>query len=397
MFYSVEVKADDGQFIEMLQGEDINQLLSKAIDLKTKGFLGYYYEKKKLKATAGKDLAEYVSRDLRSQQDKETGLLEFSVQNKLSVKWDSLLREFEDNNPEPVSEGAVSKPVFEKLPPEPKPDDPYYQYKSNIKDDLIPFRRQKNKEALKHEFERDYRKWEKQKERVEARNRIRYDEFMESKKKLEERNSSKYKEWEKLKDQLNDDIKIYSDGYKSLDAEAVEKYCELIISRSDFRGMRIDRKPALRYVEDKKFLFIEFTLPKKSELIKVKEITFDADGEQFLEVEYTDSELEGRYVKVLQNIALKVIYEILSLDSADAINEINFRGIVKKEDRITDRSINIPVMTIAAPKEEFLSLNLTTETLQDCFELLGGIYTSHHLHEEPVILQPASTYQRVLQ
>ena len=87
MQYSVEVRADDGQFIEMLQGEDINSLLNRAIDLKTRGFLGYYYEKKKLKSNAGKELADYVTRDLKSQQYKETNLVEITVQSKRPSYW----------------------------------------------------------------------------------------------------------------------------------------------------------------------------------------------------------------------------------------------------------------------------------------------------------------------
>ena len=397
MQYSVEVRADDGQFIEMLQGEDINSLLNRAIDLKTRGFLGYYYEKKKLKSNAGKELADYVTRDLKSQQYKETNLVEITVQDRLNIDWDTLLKEFDENNPQPVGELSLSEPVYEKYPPEPKIDDNYYKYKFNVKDEFIPFRKQKAIDALKLEFEKDYRKWLKQKERVEARNRIRYDEYQQLKEKQEGSNSKKFKDWENSRNIIVEEVRKYSKGYDKLNSESVEKFCELIISRSDFKGLKVDRKPAIRYVPDKRFLFIEFSLPKKDDLIKVKEITYDADGEQFIEVEFTDSELEARYVKVLQNVAFKIIYEVLSLDSADAIEEVNFRGIVKKVDRITGRSNNIPVLAISADKEEFMSLNVTAETMQDCFELLGGVYTDHHLKEEPARVKMTASYQNVLQ
>ncbi len=397
MQYSIEVRSDDGQFIEMLQGEDINSLLTRAIDLKTRGFLGYYYEKKKLKSNVGKELADYVTRDLKKQQSTETDLLELSMQNKLNVSWNMLLKEFEESNPQPVQENPFTEPVYEKYPPEPKIDDNYYQYKFNVKDEFIPFRKQKSLDALKLEFEKDYRKWSKQKERVEARNRVRFEEYQEMKQKTEGSNSKKFNEWEKIRNKIADDVKKYSFGYGQLNSESVEKFCELILSRSDFKGLKIDRKPAIRFVPDKKFLFLEFSLPRKEDLLEIKEITYDADGEQFLEVEFTDSELEARYVKVLQNVSFKVMYEILSLDSAEAIEELNFRGIVKMVDRVTGRNNNIPVLSISVDKEEFLSLNITTETIQDCFELLGGVYTNHHLKEEPVRMKMAQSYQHVAQ
>ena len=398
MQYSVEVRADDGQFIEMLQGEDINSLLNRAIDLKTRGFLGYYYEKKKLKANVGKELADYVTRDLKDQQSKETDLFGLTTENKLNVNWDTLLKEFDETNPEPVSGFSLSEPVYEKCPPEPNIEDSYYQYKFNVKDQLIPFRKQKALDELKKEFEKDYHKWQKQKDRVEARNRVRYEEYQQMKEKEDGANNKKFKEWETLRNKIVDDVNKHSRGYEKLNSESIEKFCELIISRSNFKGMKKDRKPALRYVPDKKFLFIEYNLPKKDDLLKVKEITYDADGEQFIEVEFSDSELEARYAKVLQNVALKIIYEILSLDSAEAIEEVNFRGVVKKTDRITGRNDNIPVLSISVDKDEFMALNITTETLPDCFELLGGVYTNHHLKEEPVrVKMTAATYQNVMQ
>lgn len=397
MYYSIEVKADDGQFIEMLQGEDINSLLTRAIELKTKGFLGYYYEKKKLKAAVGKELADQVNRDLHAQHEKETSLFEFSRNNKIKVNWDHLIKDFEDNNPEPVSENTVAEPVFEKIPPEPKIDDSYYQFKFNIKDGLIPFRKQKIIEELKKEFEKDYRKWEKQKERIEARNRVRYDEYLEMQNKLAGKNNLKYHEWEKIRNGVLEEIKNYETSYANLNAESVEKYCELIVSRSDFRGMKISRKPALRYVAENKFLFIEFPLPYKEDLIKIKSITYDADGEQFLEVEFKDSELEARYVKVLENVAFKIIHEFLSLDSANALNEINFRGVVKKTDRITGRNDNIPVLSLSVNKSEFMSLNLTGESLHSLFKQLGGIYTNHHLVKEPSLAENSKTFQYAVQ
>jgi hypothetical protein len=393
MQYSIEVRSDDGQFIEMLQGEDINSLLNRAIDLKTRGFLGYYYEKKKLKNNAGKGLADYVTRDIKKQQERETSLFELTINSKLNVSWNLLLKEYDEANPQPVGEDSLAEPVFEKYPPEPKIDDSYYQYKFNVKDEFIPFRKQKSIDALKQEFEKDYRKWAKQKERVEARNRVRYEEFMELRKKQDSTNNKKFQEWEKIRNKIADDVKKYSNGYSKLNSESVEKFCELILNRSDFKGLKVDRKPALKYVPDKKFLFLEFSLPRKEDLLEIKEITYDADGEQFLEVEFTDSELEARYVKVLENVAFKVIYEILSLDSAEAIEEINFRGVVKMVDRITGRNVNIPVLSLSVDKEEFLSLNYTTDTLQDCFDLLEGVYTDHHLKEVPVRAKVAASYQ----
>jgi len=210
------------------------------------------------------------------------------------ISWDLLLNEFYENNPQPQKESAPSIPSLERIPPEPKLDNTYYQYKFNLKDEIIPFRKKQAIEKLNSEFQRDHLIWQKKKESIEARNKTKETDYYEKLRLFEKDHELKLEEWVNKKSEISDRSRTFKEGYQNFKPFAVEKYCELVLSNSVFANIRFKRKISLKYNEGTKFLFLEYGLPSIKEFSNIKEIIYSEEQQKFVEVRFSDSELNQR-------------------------------------------------------------------------------------------------------
>ena len=395
MIYEVIVTDKTGKLIETVKGEDIDEVLKRAAKLALKDFLGYYYEKERLMLNSSREFAQIITDGIKKKLNSELNIFPGPSYSLPEISWDHLLNEFYENNPQPQKESGPAIPSLEKTPPEPKIDDPYYHYKFNLKDEIIPFRKKQAVEKLNMEFQRDHLIWEKKKESIEARNRVKETDYYEKLRLFEKDYEMMLEQWVNKKSEISDRTRTYKEGYQSFKPFAVEKYCELILSNTVFANIIVKRKISLKYMEDTKFLFIEYVLPAMIELNYIKEITYSEDQQKFIEVRFSESELNARYQQVLYQVVFKSLHELFHLDKINALDEITFRGILHSTDNASDKNHSIPVLSITVKRSDILHLNFEEIDMTESFKDFGGVYINNFSQTEAGIVLTESSKKKL--
>jgi len=395
MNYEVRVTDKSGKLIESVKGENVDEVLKRAAKLASKDFLGYYYEKERMMLNSSREFAQIITDGIKKKLNSELSVFPDVSQSLPEISWDLLLNEFYENNPQPQKESAPSIPSLERIPPEPKLDDTYYQYKFNLKDEIIPFRKKQAIEKLNSEFQRDHLIWHKKKESIEARNKTKETDYYEKLRLFEKDHELKLEEWVNKKSEISDRSRTFKEGYQNFKPFAVEKYCELVLSNSVFANIRFKRKLSLKYNEGTKFLFLEYGLPSIKEFSNIKEIIYSEDQQKFVEIRFSDSELNQRYELILYQITFKALYELFHLDKVNALDEITFRGIVHYEDTSTKKSHSIPVLSVTVKRSDILDLNFNEINMKDCFKNFGGEHITNFSQTETRLVPTESSKQEL--
>jgi hypothetical protein len=375
MKYELKVVDKSGNLLDILKGEDVDELLKKAAKLITKDFLGYYYEKERMMQNACSAFAQSLTDEIKKHLLHEQTIFPRKDYALPEITWELLLNDFYEQNPQPQKDTAPVEPVIEKIPPQPNMNDAYYQYKFNIKDEILPFRKKQTIDKLRLEFQKDYLVWEKKKDSIEARNNEKLKEYKEKLKIFEDDYANKLGDWIDKKASITDRTRTFKEGYQNLKSFAVEKFCELILTNSTIENFAFKRKVSLKYIEATKFLFVEYQLPTKSELSSIKEIAYSAESGKYEEIRFTESELDSRYKLVLYELMFKSLFELFYLDKKDALNEITFRGIIIDERTGLESKHLIPVLSFKISKNDFLKINFDEHlNLSELFHAKGGVY-----------------------
>ncbi len=170
-------------------------------------------------------------------------------------------------------------------------------------------------------------------------------------------------------------VERFKTNYESLEQDYVENYCKLVLDASKLRdGSR--REFDLEYVPESKILIVDHSLPAPDDLICVKEVKYVKASNEFVEVLFSENELNHIYDDVLYQTCLRTLHELFSADTAGALSAIVFNGWVESVDKATGRDAKGCVMSVHAKKEEFQKINLARVDPKACFKALKGIGSS---------------------
>ena len=88
-------------------------------------------------------------------------------------------------------------------------------------------------------------------------------------------------------------------------------------------------------------------------------------------------EQDRLYDDVLYQIALRTIYELYTSDEVQAFEAIVFNGWLETVDPATGHLAKRHIMSLRAPRDEFLRVNLAHVEPGACFRSLGGVAGSN--------------------
>jgi len=363
MNYKIDVKVNytDRTETQIIKGEDINDVLQRVYNLS-------FADKKNLAKTTTDNLRKIIA--------FESELLIKSLLTPIQFSWDYLLSDFFTNHPSPINPELPVKPELLVIPTEPRKDAENYMPNIGVLDKIFKSRKQEILEGYKQRFDDDYQKWLKEKNRVEQINGLKLMEHNSTLNRLTIEYEEQLATWHKKKDDFLDWQKQLIDSYNNGEKEGVEKYFELILRNSNYENNFFDKKIFINYFIDTKILFIEYYLPDKKNLTKVKEIKYISSRDEFQEILFSETELNKKYDIMLYEITLRTINELFQSDEKNLIDQIVFNGLVDTINPSTGQNIKPCIISIGVTKEKFLSLNLKEIDPKECFKGLKGISAS---------------------
>jgi restriction system protein len=242
-----------------------------------------------------------------------------------------------------------------------KPNEAEYKVKSSILSLLIPSRKRKEEEVLNKKLESDLQNWKYECKKIEEINNSRKDKWLDKKSKFE-----------KQQKETNDQIDEMKKRFEQEDIEGIEFYFNEVLNNSSYPKY-FDLDWEIEYNISNKMLVIEYEIPKKSDIINLKQVKYIQTRNEYSETYIKDSEINKIYEEGLYQLCLRINYDIYSMDDLGYVEGIVFNGYltdVNKSNGIEETKCLISLQT---EKSKFMDINLKNVDAKLCFKGLKGV------------------------
>jgi len=295
------------------------------------------------------------------------------------------------------------KPFMPLLPPKPElykapesPNSSAEKYKPKLPF-YIHFMQEKKREILqqaKAAYDADFLEWENRAKQVEIENENILKVWKEKESSLLAEWDNNFKkacdDWSKRKEeheknleQYNKDIWTLKSQYENFEKAAIEEYCKLVLSRSEY-FFKFSKDFQIEYYSDTKLLALDYQLPTIDVVPELKEEKFIKSKNEIKVSLITEKQRNDSYERLLYAMIIRTIHEIFEADTIDAIDAISMNGWVTTLNKATGHDETRCIVTISAKKEEFSQINLANVDPKECFKNLKGVGSSRLSELVPV-------------
>lgn len=170
----------------------------------------------------------------------------------------------------------------------------------------------------------------------------------------------------------NEEVDEFEASYMTIEPEAVVAYNEMVLTRSEYPTEGFPQKFRVAYSEVSKELVIEYDLPEVSVIPKDAEFRYVKIRDLIESKIRKPVEIKQLYQDIVASITLRTLHELFEADQAAALSLITFNGVVDTHDPSSGREIRVPVVSVRAPKDDFLALRLERVDKVLCLRNLGA-------------------------
>jgi restriction system protein len=163
--------------------------------------------------------------------------------------------------------------------------------------------------------------------------------------------------------------------YRAKESDAVEEYCDLVLSSSQYPDF-MPKEYELEYKSESRLLIIEYRVPSLDDLPTLREVKYVQSRDAFDEIHLKQAALNKAFDSVIYQICLRTIHEIFESDVVAAVDAVAFNGWVEFIDRATGNDTRACIMSIQTAREPFLAINLSNVEPKECFKSLKGVGSS---------------------
>ena len=170
----------------------------------------------------------------------------------------------------------------------------------------------------------------------------------------------------------NSEIDQFQTEYLAKEAEAVIAYSEMVLTRSEYPVEGFAQKFRIAYRPESSELVVEYDLPEVSIIPEEAEYRYFKTKDTIESKPRKPAEIKQVYRDMIASIALRTLHELFEADQADALALITFNGMVDTHDPASGREVRVPVVSVRAPKGDFLELRLEKVDKVACLRNLGA-------------------------
>jgi restriction system protein len=180
------------------------------------------------------------------------------------------------------------------------------------------------------------------------------------------------KQYEAEQQSRNAEVDSFEASYMSKDVDAVVAYSEMVLARSEYPAEGFPQRYKVAYNAQSSELVVEYDLPEPSVVPTVAEYKYVKSRDEIESKPRKQTEIKQIYQDVVASMALRTIHELIEADQADAALLVTFTGVVDTTDPATGRPIIVPVISVRAPKADFMSIRLDKVDKAACLKNLGA-------------------------
>lgn len=308
--------------------------------------------------------------------------LRYTLDRNDAIDWEQL----KDRSLIPLS--APTKPAPPPRPtppphtPQPLPTAERYQPQLTWTDMLIPSRREMKASVARRLYERDFEIWQQQRQREREAAAAQEKTYQESLSKLDQAWTQQHALWEgeraeflNRQSEQNASIENQKERYLQGEPEAIQAYCELVLSNSEYPGF-FPKEWELDYNAETRVLALDYSLPPPDAIPTLTEVKYVAARDEFAERHLTAPQVAKLYDDLLYQVALRTVHELFEADLIAALDAVAFNGYVGAIDKATGMEANACVLSLQVGSEEFAKINLANVDPKACFKQLKGVGSS---------------------
>ena len=274
------------------------------------------------------------------------------------------------------------------LPPRPKlhsqPDEPNagaerYRPKFSFFDRFSSHRKDARRQEARERYDADWREWQRECRRVARANEQREQEYEATLARAEEAHQIAFGEWRTAKlDYLKNrrarrkKIDEHRIQWQAWQTEAVEDYCDIVLSRSSYDGC-CPQEFNLKYNRENRMLVVDYELPAPDAMPTISDVKYVISRDEIVNKSLSITRQREMYDSLLYQIALRTLHELFEADSVNALDAAVFNGFVRSFDKGTGNRARPCVLSVQANREEFEAIDLKHVEPKRCFRWLKGV------------------------
>jgi len=206
------------------------------------------------------------------------------------------------------------------------------------------------------------------------------------------------KQWLKAKESFelaqqkhNSKIDTFQSKYLSKDIESIEKYCKLILVKSEY-PFKFSKSIDVVYSQETKILIVEYFLPTIEQIPNVKDVKENSRTYEKKVIYLTENQHNKLYDNTLYRMTLRSLHELFFNDVVDAIDAISFNGWTSSINKTNGQPETKCILSVYVTKQVFNSINLANVDPKQCFKALKGV-SAANLHSYSAV-QPIISYDK---
>lgn len=165
---------------------------------------------------------------------------------------------------------------------------------------------------------------------------------------------------------------------------AVEEYFSIVFGNSvypDGIEVAVDQT----YDQMAKELRVELVLPHPQDLPTVKTYRYVKAKDEIAETGLSAKDQKDRYNAFVGNVALRSLHEVWESDRLGHVATISLTAGVEHVDPATGRDTFTPLLSVAAPREEFESFDLSKVDSAETLKLLKAVVSKNAYALNPIV------------
>jgi restriction system protein len=177
------------------------------------------------------------------------------------------------------------------------------------------------------------------------------------------------------------------------DSEAVAEFCTLVLDSSVYPEGFVHRTRAI-YRPDPREVAVEYELPSQSVIPAERDYKYVATRDEIDTLGRPEKEIKDRYARLIAQIAIRTIHEILTSVPADVATVVTFYGHVSTTDLATGQPIRPCLISVSAERDVFATFVLANLDPVACLRKLNALVSDHPYDLEPV--RPVVDFETLL-
>lgn len=296
-----------------------------------------------------------------------------------------LLKSNQFSKPKPVKSAYPPEPDCIAWPVEPKRS----QFKTNAGCGCLAFLFN-TKATDEGKFRIAHTRWNNKLENIKKENSIKGEYYKKKIEGIDTKYKKEDSEWSEEKISFEKEIEEYNNaieeltiGYSNNKPDAIGRLFRILLDNMSVPSW-IPRQHETLFNSNNGILAIEGLLPDFDAVPFLESVRYVKTRDSFVEKNLAVSKQNSLYDRVVYQIVLRSIYEVLKWDINEYISSIVYNGLVKSIDKATGNTINPCILSLHVSREEFTAINLELVDPKECFRKLKGIASSKLFTLTPV-------------